>query len=78
MNYREVLRAKILKFCVVGAEILAKNKAENAFFFSLKIENGKGAHERRINGKLGKKMVKNGIPLSNGSASRISISIQLK
>ena len=33
-----VLGAKILKFCLLRAEILAKNKAENAIF--LKVENG--------------------------------------
>ena len=34
-----VLGAKILKLCVLRAEILAKNKAENAIFF-LKLQMG--------------------------------------
>ena len=39
-----VLGTKILKICVLRAEILG--------FFFLKIENGEGSHERRIDGKL--------------------------
>ena len=44
-----VLGPKILKFCILRIEILAKNKGENAkFFLKLKM----GAHERHIDGEL--------------------------
>ena len=45
-----VLGAKIQKFCVLRAEILPKNKAENAKFF--KNCKWEGAHEQCIDCKL--------------------------
>ena len=47
---RGVLGIKILKICILGAETLAKNKAEKVkFFFSIIFE--QGAHEQCVAGK---------------------------
>ena len=41
MKNEESWEQKIIKFCILRAEMLAKNKAENAIFFR-KLENGGG------------------------------------
>ena len=47
-----VLGAKIRKFCILRAEILAKNMTEIAFFFSKIVNAGHMCTEQRIDGKL--------------------------